>query len=136
MESGSQKVIDLMRKGFRVEEAQRVIRDTHNEGIDVVMFGFPGETDEDFEKTLNFVSQNKKYISTVNPSLAYTAIGMGTYLYEHPQEYDIDLTAGHILWRSKDGNNTYEKREERYKNSCKLVLSLGIKTSYSVTNFC
>jgi len=136
MESGSQKIVDLMRKGFSVEEAERVIRDTHNAGIDAVvnfMFGFPGETDEDFEKTLNFVSQNREYISTVNPSLAYTAIGVGTYLYEHPQDYGIDLSSGYLFWRSNDGKNTYEERQKKYETFCKIVLSLGIKFSYPIS---
>lgn len=136
MESGSQKVLDLMRKGFRVEEAERVIRDTHNAGIDAVtnfMFGFPGETDEDFEETLDFITRNREYISTVNPSLAYTAIGVGTYLYDHPEEYNIDLSAGHLYWKSKDGENTYEKRKKRYETFCKLTSSLGIKFSYPVS---
>jgi len=135
MESGSQKVLDLMRKGFKVEEATRVIRDTHNAGIDAVtnfMFGFPGETDEDFEKTLDFITQNREYISTVNPSLAYTAIGVGTYLYDHPQEYNIDLSAGYLYWKSNDGKNTYEKRQERYEKFCKVVSFLGIKFSYPI----
>jgi anaerobic magnesium-protoporphyrin IX monomethyl ester cyclase len=135
IESGSQKVLDLMRKGFRAEEAERVIRDTHNAGIDVAanfMFGFPGETDDDFQETLNFVSKNKGYITTLNPSLAYTAIGVGTYLYEHPEEYNIDLSAGHLCWKTKDGENTYEKRKKRYEAFCRLVSSLSINLSYPV----
>lgn len=134
-ESGSQKVLDLMKKGFTIGEAERVIRDTHDAGIDAVtnfMFGFPGETDEDFEKTLDFISRNREYISTVNPSLAYTAIGVGTYLYDHPEEYNIDLSLGYLFWKSNDGENTYEKRQKRYETFCKLVSSLGIKFSYPI----
>jgi radical SAM superfamily enzyme YgiQ (UPF0313 family) len=135
IESGSTKVLNLMRKGFKVEEAERVIKDTHNAGIDTVanfMFGFPGETDEDFAQTLDFVAKNKEYIKTINPSLAYTAIGVGTYLYNHPEEYNIDLNAGYLYWKSKDGENTYEKRQKRYETFCKSVLSLGINTSYPI----
>ena len=135
IESGSQKVLGLMRKGFRAEEAERVIRDTHNAGIDVAanfMFGFPGETDEDFNQTLNFVSNNKEYITTLNPSLAYTAIGVGTYLHEHPEEYNVDLSAGYLYWITKDGQNTYEKRKKRYESFCRLVSSLSINLSYPV----
>ncbi len=135
IESGSQKVLSLMRKGFTVEEAERVIRDTHKAGIDVVtnfMFGFPGETDENFEETLQFVAKNKEYISTLNPSLAYTAIGVGTYLHAHPEEYGIDLSAGYLYWRTKDGQNTYEKRKIRYERFCRQALSLNINISYPV----
>ncbi|MCX5713907.1 MAG: radical SAM protein, partial [Candidatus Omnitrophica bacterium] len=135
MESGSQKVLDLMRKGFKVEDAQRVIRDTHEAGIDTVanfMFGFPGEQEEDFKQTLEFVSRNRGYIDTVNPSLGLTAIGEGTYLYEHAKDYNVDLSAGYLLWRDLEGKNTYETRKGRYDAFCKLASSLGLKFSYQV----
>jgi anaerobic magnesium-protoporphyrin IX monomethyl ester cyclase len=135
IESGSQKVLDLMKKGFIIEDAERVIQDTHNAGIDVAanfMFGFPGENDEDFQKTLDFISRNKEYISTLNPSLAYTGIGVGTYLYDHPQEYNIDLSAGWLYWRTKNNENTYEIRKKRYERFCKLALSLDMGLSYPV----
>jgi radical SAM superfamily enzyme YgiQ (UPF0313 family) len=130
LESGSQKVLDLMRKGFTTKDAQRVIRDTHRAGIDAVanfMFGFPGETEDDFGQTLDFISENKEYISTVNPSRAYTAIGVGSYIYEHADEFNVDLTSGHLFWETKNRDNTYEIRQKRYEKFCNLVSSLGIK---------
>jgi anaerobic magnesium-protoporphyrin IX monomethyl ester cyclase len=135
IESGSQKVLDLMKKGFTVKDAQCVIRDTHNAGIDAVsnfMFGFPGETDGDFKQTLDFIYKNKEYISTVNPSRAYTAIGVGSYLYEHADEFNIDLSGGHLFWKTKGGDNTYETRQKRYEAFCNLAASLGIKFSFTV----
>lgn len=135
LESGSQKVLDLMKKGFKVECAQQVIRNTHNAGINAVvnlMFGFPGETDGDFKQTLDFISENRDYISTVNPSRAYTAIGVGSYLYEHADEFDIDLDQGHLFWKTKSGDNTYEIRQKRYEAFCDLAVSLGIKFSFPV----
>lgn len=135
LESGSQKVLDLMKKGFTVEDAQQVIRDTHNAGIYAVtnfMFGFPGEKDEDFKQTLDFISENRDYISTVNPSRAYTAIGVGSYLYEHADKFDIDLNQGHLFWKTKSGDNTYEIRQKRYEAFCDLAVSLGIKFSFPV----
>lgn len=124
-----------MRKGFRVEDAERVIRETHEAGIDAVinfMFGFPGETEEDFNKTKDFLSRNKAFISALNPSLAYTAIGVGTYLYDHAEEYGVDLTRGHLYWKSKNGDNTYEIRQQRYRDFCRHATSLGIRFAYPI----
>lgn len=139
IESGSQKVLDLMGKKFLIEDAQRVIRDTHRVGIHAVtnfMFGFPGEEEEDFRQTLDFVSRNKEFIASINPSPAFTAIGVGTYLYNHMHEYNLDLTGGHLLWKSKDGKNTYETRKRRYQDFCRHVASLGIKFNYPIEIDC
>lgn len=136
LESGSQKVLDLMKKGFTIEDAQQVIRDTHNAGIDAVtnfMFGFPGETDEDFKQTQDFIYKNREYISTVNPSRVYTAIGVGSYLYDHADEYNVDFSMGHLFWRTKSGDNTYDIRKKRYESFCNLVASLDIKFSYPIS---
>jgi hypothetical protein len=136
IESGSQRVLDLMKKGFRIKDAQEVIRDTSDAGIAVVanfMFGFPGETDEDFEETLNFIFENKKRFTSLNPSPAYTAIGIGTYLFNHREEYDLDLGPGSMHWRTKDGKNTFATRKERYETFCNFASSLGINFNYPVT---
>jgi radical SAM superfamily enzyme YgiQ (UPF0313 family) len=135
IESGSQKILDLMKKNFKIKDAQRVLQDTYEAGIYATanfMFGFPGETEEDFNCTLDFLHNNKAFISTLNPSLACTAIGVGTYLYEHAEEYGVDLNKGHLFWSSYDGGNTYEKRKARYLTFCKLASSLGIKLSYTI----
>lgn len=135
IESGSQKVLGLMKKGYLMADAERVIKDTHNAGIDVVtnfMFGFPGEDESDFKQTLDFISRNKEYVSSVNPSPAYTAIGFDTYLYNHPEEFDVDLTAGHLFWKLRNGENTFEVRRQRYQSFCRYVLSLGIRLNYPV----
>lgn len=129
-ESGSQKVLNLMKKGFTVEDARQVIRNTHDAGIDAVvnfMFGFPGETEDDFMQTIEFITKNRDYISTVNPSRAYTAIGVGSYLYEHADEFELDLSQGHLFWKNKRGDNTYEIRQKRYETFCGIASSLGIK---------
>jgi anaerobic magnesium-protoporphyrin IX monomethyl ester cyclase len=57
-ESGSQKVLDAMDKGVRVEQIYEATRRLHAAGIEVaffLQFGYPGETLEDIEKTLQMV---------------------------------------------------------------------------------
>ena len=57
-ESGSQRILDAMEKGTRVEQiagATRLLRDA---GVDVgffLQFGYPGETREDIDRTLEMV---------------------------------------------------------------------------------
>jgi anaerobic magnesium-protoporphyrin IX monomethyl ester cyclase len=57
-ESGSQKILDAMEKGTRVEQIGKAALQLHRAGIQVgffLQFGYPGETLEDIEKTLQMV---------------------------------------------------------------------------------
>jgi radical SAM superfamily enzyme YgiQ (UPF0313 family) len=57
-ESGSQKILDAMDKGTTVEQIYAVTKRLKRYGIEVcffLQFGYPGETDDDIEKTLKMV---------------------------------------------------------------------------------
>lgn len=65
VESGSPHVLRDMRKYMDLEVAKRVIRDTHRAGIQPNCFfiiGYPTETEEDFQLTLNFIEENAEFI--------------------------------------------------------------------------
>lgn len=126
LESGSQKIIDRMNKGFKVEDAQRLIRDTHNAGIEVtvgIVVGFPGETEGDLKLTMDFIARNKDYIDIVHyPSECY--IGDNTYLCRHHEEFGVSMEGG--SWSTKDGLNTHEERLRRADEFNKFIESLGL----------
>ncbi len=55
VESGSQKMLDLMNRGTRLSQIERVAESLRREGIRqfwFLMLGYPGETVEDIEETL------------------------------------------------------------------------------------
>jgi radical SAM superfamily enzyme YgiQ (UPF0313 family)/glycosyltransferase involved in cell wall biosynthesis len=57
-ESGSQRILDAMEKGTRVEQITDATRLLHGAGVDVgffLQFGYPGETREDIDRTLEMV---------------------------------------------------------------------------------
>jgi radical SAM superfamily enzyme YgiQ (UPF0313 family) len=61
-ESGSQRILDAMEKGTRVEQITDAARLLHKAGIEVgffLQFGYPGETREDIEKTLAMVREGR-----------------------------------------------------------------------------
>ena len=65
VESGCQRVLDLMNKGTKVNEISQILKDSYDERITnvcFVFFGFPGETKEEALKTVDFLEQNKEYI--------------------------------------------------------------------------
>ena len=136
IESGSQRVLNLMRKNYKVKDADRIIKDMHEMGIVVTgnfMFGFPGETEEDFKETLNFIEKNAKFLDRVYPSRTYCAIEEFSYLANHLEEFDIKANPpNHLFWESMDGFNTYLLRLKRCSKFSELAFSLGIEVGCGV----
>ncbi|MBD3263962.1 MAG: radical SAM protein, partial [Candidatus Omnitrophica bacterium] len=65
VESGSPRVLRDMRKNLNLAEAEEVIKNTSRAGIQAncfFMIGYPTETEEDFELTLDFIRRNAPYI--------------------------------------------------------------------------
>jgi radical SAM superfamily enzyme YgiQ (UPF0313 family) len=98
-ESGSQKVLDAMRKGFTVEEIYRACRLTRSAGIEIglfTMFGYPGETAEDVRRTIRLVKE-------ICPEFAGFSVAFplkGTEFYELVK----DELPAHLHWTA-----THEK---------------------------
>ncbi|MBU7028334.1 MAG: PqqD family peptide modification chaperone [Theionarchaea archaeon] len=68
IESGCQKVLDLIDKGTKIEDIVTVLRRCRDAGLwnhAFLFFGFPGERKEDAEETVQFVCENKEVINSV-----------------------------------------------------------------------
>lgn len=79
-ESGSQKVLDAMEKGLRVDDIRTASRLLRAEGIDVGMFlqfGYPGETWPDIEATLQLARELEP--ADIGVSVSYPLPGTGFY---------------------------------------------------------
>ncbi|MBN1823116.1 MAG: B12-binding domain-containing radical SAM protein [Endomicrobiales bacterium] len=142
IESGSQRVLDRMKKRYGVGDADAVLKNAHEAGLKVTcnfMFGFPGETREDFSQTLRFLERNKKYITMAYPSRTFCTIEPHSYMQEHMDEFDIIPNPEHgQYWVSRDGTNTYLARMERcdefsrFAGSIGVDIGLGLETSYEL----
>jgi len=136
IESGSERILKLMNKHYNMADADRIIRQMHEAGICVTanfMFGFPGETEEDFLKTLDFLKRNAKYLDRCYPSRTYFALEEFSYVYSHLEEFDIKPRPyNHLFWESVDGKNTYPLRMDQCRRFCELALELGIEVGKGV----
>jgi hypothetical protein len=135
IESGSQRVLDAMNKRFSVDEALRVLKDTHEAGISVqinIMFGLPTETADDFEKTLGFLLAARPSIDTILASQSFCVIDKGTILHRHPERFGITGQEHHLFWSSNNGENDFAERFRRYEKFCKAALALGIPETSGV----
>ena len=81
-ESGSQKVLDAMDKGTRVEQIYEATRLMKKKGIKpafFLQFGYPGETDQDIQATIQMV--NELMPDDIGISVSYPL--PGTKFYEN-----------------------------------------------------
>ncbi|MGE5340112.1 MAG: B12-binding domain-containing radical SAM protein [Candidatus Omnitrophota bacterium] len=65
LESGSQRLLDLMDKRITIEQSETALASLAYAGIKTTtfwLFGYPGETEEDFQQTLDFIEKCKDNI--------------------------------------------------------------------------
>lgn len=90
IESGSDRILKLIRKGTNIKDIQTVLQDSHASGIKniaYIIFGFPTETKEEFIETIEFLKTNDEYIDLVSTSIF--GLQKGTYIYNNPEKYCI-----------------------------------------------
>jgi len=61
LESGDQRILDILKKNTRVEKSEEVLKQTVQAGIRTrgfFMIGVPGETEESIEKTIDFAKRS------------------------------------------------------------------------------
>ena len=132
VESGSPRVLKLMNKPYEPAVAERILADTKKAGIVTVgnfMFGFPGETEADFDLTLSFLRRNRASFDRVYASATFTSLEENAWLSEHRAEAGIrddGPGAHHLYWESLDGTNTYPVRLARYERFRALAIELGL----------
>jgi radical SAM superfamily enzyme YgiQ (UPF0313 family) len=142
LESGSQHVLDLMDKRITLQQSETTLAALAYAGIKTTtfwLFGFPGETAEDFQATLDFIEKNKDciyeadcnafnyYLTGQANSKEWLKNNKGILLYpEWARKWLITQT-----WVL----DTLPTREEAYKRINRFVRhcnKLGIPNPYSL----
>ncbi|GEM_PF-712794 len=124
VESASQRILDLMRKGTIIGEAKQVLQNSHNIGIvnsAYIMFGFPTETKEEFLQTVAFLKENSQDIDLVLTSIF--GLQLGAPMYDDPEKFGIEKVHKHertmldekITYRLKEGLSQEEANALRKK---------------------
>ncbi|MEM7040550.1 MAG: radical SAM protein, partial [Bacteroidota bacterium] len=79
-ESGSQRILDAMDRRVTVEKVGEMIRKTQEQGMQAgtfIMLGYPGETEEDIEKTIGHLVYSDPDLFTI--TVAYPITGTPFY---------------------------------------------------------
>ncbi len=90
LESGSQRVLDTLHKGIRLETAEKILDNLQRAGIGTyvyIMLGAPGESEIDAEMTLSFLEKHAEKIGFLNISIMN--LPRGSELLDNPELYGI-----------------------------------------------
>lgn len=118
VESGSQRMLDMMNKRNSVERNAQFVRDCHDVGIHTwcnVMVGYPGETQEDLDDSLHFVLSTRPDLVVVTQVTPFP----GTHLWQTRADDVIaapwDKMARHVMRAKFKSMADYQKRTARYQ---------------------
>jgi radical SAM superfamily enzyme YgiQ (UPF0313 family) len=106
VESGSQKMLNAMKKGTTVEQNERAIMWAKEVGISVAMsvvVGYPGETTDMLRQTLDFIKKT-------DPDYVYVCVAIpypGTELYNLLKD---------LGWEMSTEWNHYDEQTQVFKN--------------------
>ena len=115
LESGSDNTLKKMRKGFTAREASNFFEKLSQTGLHFgvsMIVNYPGETEEDFKESLDFLIRNKEFIpkiEQVNPFAYYE----GTNLSEN---YDYREDSNGIR-RFEEFKSVIKKHGFKYTNA-------------------
>ncbi|MCL4472661.1 MAG: radical SAM protein [Actinobacteria bacterium] len=112
IESGSQKVVDYLKRGYKLEQVMDNLREVRDSGLEMVgwfIVGSPVETREDFEMSIKLARELKLEFIAVSTLVPYP----NTELYER-EEQNIDFSLLPYVCQFKEQSGT-EREAEFYR---------------------
>jgi radical SAM superfamily enzyme YgiQ (UPF0313 family) len=92
IESGNDRILQLINKGTNIHDIASVLNDSHKAGIRniaYIIIGFPTETKKEFLDTIGFLKTNNKSIDLV--SVSVFGLQKGTFIYNNPEKFGIKI---------------------------------------------
>lgn len=132
-ESGSDRVIRLMGKFALADVAATCVRNTHEAGIRTslnIIVGFPGETEAEFQDTLNFLTDNAEYIDEVT-NVSSLVVMPGSYLAKNLEQFGISYISDADSWVDEEGS-TPASRGRRVQRVMELIA--GRRMGHEILN--
>jgi len=141
IESGSDRILQMMNKGFTSEQASQTLKMTSELGIkNITLFiaGYPHETQEDVDKTAQFIRKNRRYIYLMQTYRF--VLDYGCAMYSLPERHGItNLTSSflryYLTFDEIGGLKWEEKRRQQEESQEQLIKtihkSLGLRNIFS-----
>jgi radical SAM superfamily enzyme YgiQ (UPF0313 family) len=142
VESGSQKVLDAMNKNIPIQNIKSTLSNLANAGIKTTNYfiiGYPGETENDFQQTLDFIEEFRDdiYEAECNPFGYYPGSQVESEKWKETKKSILlyPPSAKEMLILQTWVMDAEPKREEVYERINRFVrhcTSLGIPNPYSL----
>ncbi len=142
VESGSQHVLDLMDKRINVGQIREALSSLAHAGIKTTTYwvvGFPGETEEDFQETLDLIEEisDEIYEADCSPFWFFLTGQPGAWEWKNKSIPLYPGEAVDMLLLQTWMVNCEPSREETYRRMWRFVRhcsSLGIPNPYSLSD--
>jgi radical SAM superfamily enzyme YgiQ (UPF0313 family) len=139
IESAASRVLDSMDKMTTPKIISDVLKVLANGGIRTTTYwivGFAGETESDFQETLDFVREHHRYIYELeaHPYYYYPYGQVGSRLHQCFSLYPDEITdiIKFKVWEIADSNPTREERYDRLRRFSALAGDLGLPNIYTM----
>ncbi|HYG08952.1 MAG TPA: radical SAM protein [Pyrinomonadaceae bacterium] len=138
IESASTRVLKSMDKMTTPHSIAETLKSLANAGVRTTTYwivGFPGETEDDFNETLEFIRENYHYIFELeaHPHLYYPYGQVGSRLYDSRSLYPEEVTnfTRFKKWEIVDQQPTRDEKFERLCRLSELAAELGLINIYT-----
>ena len=139
IESAAARVLDSMDKMTTPKVISDVLKTLASEGIRTTTYwivGFPGETEEDFQETCDFIKQHHRFIYELeaHPYYYYPYGQIGSRLHQCQSLYPDSITdvIKFKVWDIINDNPSRAVRYERLRSISKLAADLGLPNIYTM----
>ena len=124
VESGNQRILDLMCKGTNIKDIEFVLKESHEAGINNLLFiiiGFPTETRIELLESIKFLERNNENIDLVSTSRFGLQRGSKVFLY--PEKFEVteiqeksrSILDNQISYKVKSGMSQEEVRKYHHR---------------------
>jgi radical SAM superfamily enzyme YgiQ (UPF0313 family) len=139
IESAAARVLDAMDKMTTPQVISDVLKTLAGQGIRTTTYwivGFPGETEEDFQETCDFIRAHHQFIYELeaHPYYYYPYGQIGSRLYQCHALYPTEVTdvIKFKLWEIDDVTPPRDVRYDRLRRISKLAAELGLPNIYTM----
>lgn len=136
LESGSDRVLEWMRKGFNVELMGKMLEKASRADISVyvnLIVGFPTEAKTDFLRTFYFLFRERRHITGIN-SINICILEPHSDIHDEYRRFGVK-EAKPALWETREERSNYPIRFRRRELLRKFMKLLGFELRGEIPDF-